>query len=79
MFVKDGHRKVFPGYTVHLLITGIKTCTPILLPFFHYAIMPIQYAAIFKVCKNDKFWLKKIHIFNFAKITSGHNLCFRAK
>ena len=49
--------------------------------------MPMQYAAIFNGCKNDKFQLEIFDIsLIFAKnidcgytLTSTHNLCFRAK
>ena len=56
-----------------------------------YANMPVQYAAIFKDCKNVNFQMKKNDIFLFffaqnidcgyneAVLTSTHNLCFKEK
>ena len=50
-----------------------------------YADMSIQYAAMFKDCKNDNFWMKKNDIFlifaqtNEAVLTNTQNLCFKAK
>ena len=57
--------------------------------------MPMQYAAIFNSCKNDKFHMKDCDVFlifaqnidcgymleplNEAVLTSTDNLCFRAK
>ena len=58
----------------------------------HYENTPMQYAVIFKGCKNGNFQMKNCDIFLIfaqnidsgytleqAVLTSTHNLCFRAK
>ena len=52
---------------------------------FHYENTPMQYAAIFKGCKNGNFQMKNCDIFLIfaqntkAVLTSTQNLCFRSK